>query len=259
VPSPAKTRQDSQSPQQSAARREALARLFDDDSTDIQDRNQLVPPVEHSAALPLTDLLNCVPSGHKQASLCEYPSQSTTPAEELPASPKPVLDKNFPVQKPARIAYGTLCHPPSNAYSVRPPKKPAPTDNHGNMANASNFIPTNQHRHMRACMICSIVKTLTQFKNMGCPNCEAFLQLRGSDDAIQECTSQVFEGLITVSDTSKSWVARWQRLEGYVPGVYAVQVEGVLPDEVVTAAEESGIHYIPRDGSVNEALPTEKS
>jgi transcription elongation factor SPT4 len=62
----------------------------------------------------------------------------------------------------------------------------------------------------------------------GCPNCEPFLELAGSSDAVAECTSQVFDGLITVAETKKSWVARWQRLEGYAPGVYAVKVEGTV-------------------------------
>jgi len=62
----------------------------------------------------------------------------------------------------------------------------------------------------------------------GCPNCEDVLHLQGSQDAIEECTSQVFEGLITLADPSKSWVARWQRLDGYVKGVYAVKVTGTV-------------------------------
>jgi transcription elongation factor SPT4 len=123
--------------------------------------------------------------------------------------------------------------------------------------NMSNFIPPSQQRNMRACMVCSIVRTQSQFMTSGCPNCEAFLELAGSQDAIADCTSQVFEGLLTVSDTTRSWAARYQRLEGYVPGVYAVQVEGILPEEVVVAAENAGVHYIPRDGSVSEALPTD--
>ena len=60
----------------------------------------------------------------------------------------------------------------------------------------------------------------------GCPNCDAIINLRGNSDAIQECTSQVFEGLITLNDPTTSWVARWQRLDGYVPGTYAVKVTG---------------------------------
>lgn len=60
----------------------------------------------------------------------------------------------------------------------------------------------------------------------GCPNCDNVLGLRGNNDAIQECTSQVFEGLVTLRDPTTSWVARWQRLDAYVPGTYAVKVTG---------------------------------
>jgi len=70
-------------------------------------------------------------------------------------------------------------------------------------------------------------------------------------EAIIDCTSQVFEGLITLADPSKSWVAKWQRLDGYVRGVYATKVSGQLPDEVVGALE-GRIRYIPRDGSAIE-------
>ena len=90
--------------------------------------------------------------------------------------------------------------------------------------------------------------TLVLFKKFareGCPNCEHVLQLRGNNDAIQECTSQVFEGLISIIDERQSWVARWQRLEGYVPGTYAMKVTGTLPTETVASLEDAGIKYIP--------------
>lgn len=69
-----------------------------------------------------------------------------------------------------------------------------------------------------------------KFQRDGCPNCETSLQLRGNSDAIQECTSQVFEGLIAVRDPTVSWVARWQRLDNYVPGTYATKVTGTVSD-----------------------------
>ncbi|OCK80271.1 transcription initiation Spt4 [Lepidopterella palustris CBS 459.81] len=122
---------------------------------------------------------------------------------------------------------------------------------------AGNFVPNNQHRNLRACMVCSFVQTQQKFKDNGCPNCESFLELAGSHDAVQECTSQVFEGLITVTDTTRSWVARHQGLEGYVPGVYATQVEGQLPEEVLLAVENAGVRYVPRDGSATEAITRE--
>ncbi|KAJ5182710.1 hypothetical protein N7492_000326 [Penicillium capsulatum] len=100
----------------------------------------------------------------------------------------------------------------------------------------SFYAASNQQRHLRACM---------KFVRDGCPNCENVLQLRGSMDAIQECTSQVFEGLISVRDPAASWVARWQRLDNYVPGTYATKVSGSLPEEIISTLEESGIKYVP--------------
>jgi transcription elongation factor SPT4 len=58
--------------------------------------------------------------------------------------------------------------------------------------------------------------------------------------------------LVAISDPSTSWIARYQRLDKYVPGTYAVKVSGVLPDEILQAMEENGIRYIPRDGSTQE-------
>jgi transcription elongation factor SPT4 len=87
---------------------------------------------------------------------------------------------------------------------------------------------------------------IQRFLKEGCPNCEDFLHLAGSMDAIIDCTSQVFEGLITLADPARSWVAKWQRLDGYVRGVYAIKVSGQLPDEIVAAIEDEGrIRYIP--------------
>lgn len=99
----------------------------------------------------------------------------------------------------------------------------------------------------------------------GCPNCESVLQLSGNIDTIQECTSQVFEGLISIRDPKLSWVARWQRLDNYVPGTYATKVTGSvstyllvwecgkvadndviqLPEDKINSLEDSGVKYIP--------------
>lgn len=85
-----------------------------------------------------------------------------------------------------------------------------------------------------------------RFRDEGCPNCEEFLHLQGSQDQIETCTSQVFEGVIALADPSKSWVAKWQRLDGYHPGMYALKVSGQLSDEMRTTLEEEyRIQYIP--------------
>jgi transcription elongation factor SPT4 len=70
--------------------------------------------------------------------------------------------------------------------------------------------------------------------------------MQGSDLTVLDVTSQVFEGLISLADPSKSWVAKWQRLDKYVKGVYATKVSGQLPAEVVAVMEdEARIRYIP--------------
>ena len=52
--------------------------------------------------------------------------------------------------------------------------------------------------------------------------------MQGEVAAINETTSGVFEGLITLTNPAQSWVAKWQRLNGYVAGVYAVKVVGYV-------------------------------
>ena len=85
-----------------------------------------------------------------------------------------------------------------------------------------------------------------RFKREGCPNCEEFLGLAGSDEQVDNCTSSVFEGLITLAEPGKSWVAKWQRLDGYVKGVYATKVMGQLPEDMVSQMEEQyKVRYIP--------------
>ena len=83
-------------------------------------------------------------------------------------------------------------------------------------------------RSLRACLVCAIIQPASKFNGQGCPNCEDFLGMRGNVDRVQECTSQVFEGTITLNGIEGSWVARYQRLEGYQPGIYAVKVVGIV-------------------------------
>lgn len=85
-----------------------------------------------------------------------------------------------------------------------------------------------------------------EFKRNGCPNCEEYLHLVGNEEAIELCTSNVYEGLIAMADPARSWVAKWQRIDKYQRGTYATKVMGVLPEDVVTSlAEEYNIRYIP--------------
>lgn len=62
----------------------------------------------------------------------------------------------------------------------------------------------------------------------GCLNCEVYLELAGRLESVLECTSATFDGMIALQDPQASWVAKWQRLDGFKPGLYAVTVTGVV-------------------------------
>lgn len=104
----------------------------------------------------------------------------------------------------------------------------------------------------RACLLCGIVQSLGQFRNEGCPNCESVLHFQDNDDVIRECASPTFEGIVAVRGSSQSWVAKWLRIENFVPGQYAVRVSGKLPDDIKNDLYSQGIEYRPRDGSVQD-------
>ena len=41
-----------------------------------------------------------------------------------------------------------------------------------------------------------------------------------------------------------------RRLERFAPGMYAIRVSGMPPDDVLDELDRRGIPYVPRDGSV---------
>ncbi|KIV98650.1 uncharacterized protein PV09_09565 [Verruconis gallopava] len=105
-----------------------------------------------------------------------------------------------------------------------------------------------QTRTLRACMVCSIIRPQADFLKDGCPNCEEALQMAGSHDTVSECTSSNFNGIIALMDEKNSWVARYHRLEGYKPGMYAVQVIGNLGEEYIDMVRAVGMRFVRRDG-----------
>ncbi|KAI4694206.1 uncharacterized protein J4E84_002788 [Alternaria hordeiaustralica] len=215
------------------------------------------PPIEYFGS-PTSIFDNQAPLHHQQ--LLQQPH---LPAQDPPTRPRAAgrvrdnsaLDANLPGRTERPAVTPKTRHQPGQ----QPPANPRPnvekSEMAQNMIQGGAHIPPGQQRNMRACMVCSIVRTQNQFLTQGCPNCEEIIELAGNPEQINDCTSQVFEGLITVADTSRSWVARYQRLEGYVPGVYATQVEGILPEDVIGAVESAGINYVPRDGSEQDMLP----
>jgi transcription elongation factor SPT4 len=109
-----------------------------------------------------------------------------------------------------------------------------------------------QARSLRACMVCSVIRPHAEFQKEGCPNCEEALQMAGSSDIVGECTSSNFNGIIALMDTKNSWVARYHRLEGYKPGMYAVQVIGNLSEDYVDTVRAAGLRFVRRDGRKEE-------
>ena len=106
-------------------------------------------------------------------------------------------------------------------------------------------------RHLRACLLCSMVKTLEQFQRDGCDNCERFLHLKADHEQTLSCTSSNFDGVVSMMNPDESWVAKWQRIDKLRPGCYAVSVSGRLPTSVVRELKSRGIPYRPRDTSSN--------
>ncbi|KAI5181909.1 transcription elongation factor SPT4 [Nematocida sp. AWRm80] len=109
-------------------------------------------------------------------------------------------------------------------------------------------IPTSISKRLRACMGCSLVKTQAQFREEGCDNCIVF-GMKDNIDNVLDCTSDKFTGVAGILDTRYSWVSKWQHLDSFVPGMYALVIEGELPENKIIALEKTGRTYIPRDKS----------
>nr|BAC85230.1 unnamed protein product [Homo sapiens] len=102
-------------------------------------------------------------------------------------------------------------------------------------------------RHLRACLLCSLVKTIDQFEYDGCDNCDAYLQMKGNREMVYDCTSSSFDGIIAMMSPEDSWVSKWQRVSNFKPGVYAVSVTGRLPHAKDSRSNVN--KYEPRESS----------
>lgn len=104
-------------------------------------------------------------------------------------------------------------------------------------------------RNLRACLVCSLIKTFDQFEFDGCDNCDEFLRMRSNRENVYACTSSNFDGMISVMSTQDSWVCKWQRIGNFVKGIYAISVSGKLPPGIVREMKSRGIRYRSRDVS----------
>ncbi|CAB4059904.1 SUPT4H1 [Lepeophtheirus salmonis] len=115
------------------------------------------------------------------------------------------------------------------------------------MSDAS-IIPKDL-RQLRACLVCSLVKTFEQFENDGCDNCDRFLNLKHNRENVYDCTSSNFDGMIGSCKPEDSWVCKWQRIGRFKRGVYAISVSGRLPPPVIKDMQALNIAYKSRDTS----------
>ncbi|KAK7062985.1 Transcription elongation factor SPT4 [Halocaridina rubra] len=97
-------------------------------------------------------------------------------------------------------------------------------------------------RGLRACLVCSLVKTLDMFEMDGCDNCDEFLHMKHNRDQVYDCTSSNFDGFIALMSPEDSWVAKWQRINRCVRGMYAISITGRLPASVIRDMKSRGIN-----------------
>jgi transcription elongation factor SPT4 len=113
------------------------------------------------------------------------------------------------------------------------------TEGGGEEAGIMAEMPRN-FKNLRACLCCSLIKSFDQFVDHGCDNC-AFLEMDGTPDVVQKCTTPYFEGMVGMIDPTSSWVARWQRIDAFKPGFYAVEMLGELPERYQNMCREVGM------------------
>ena len=73
------------------------------------------------------------------------------------------------------------------------------------------------NKDLRACLLCSIVLSLKDFVDTGCPNCQDLMS------SAHDGTTSNWEGTVALVNPGESWVSKWQGLTNYVPALYAVR------------------------------------
>ncbi|KAI6106893.1 hypothetical protein EDD16DRAFT_1616172 [Pisolithus croceorrhizus] len=68
-------------------------------------------------------------------------------------------------------------------------------------------------------------------------------QMKGSTDPISVRTTTNFDGMIVVIDPKPSWVGLWQRTSKHVREMYAVRVEGCVPEDTEAELGSPGTEY----------------
>ena len=92
-------------------------------------------------------------------------------------------------------------------------------------------------KKLRSCIACGLIQT-TEFweEKFGCPNC----QISWDDKTTYvKYTSASYTGVIAIFDPAKSWCASWERFHTNYPGMYALNNEGEVTQEIIEHLENN--------------------
>ena len=77
------------------------------------------------------------------------------------------------------------------------------------------------------------------FTLQNCP----FLEMVDDPEKVNACTTAFYEGQAAVMDPRESWVAKWLRVDNYLPGCYAITVTGQFDKEIEEELENRGCRW----------------
>ena len=83
----------------------------------------------------------------------------------------------------------------------------------------------------------------------------AYIEMQNDREVVHDFTSPNFDGMVAIMEPKNSWVARWQDVQNFVPGCYALRVRGTLPSQWATLLEDEGFKYEPLDEDAPVAPP----
>jgi hypothetical protein len=69
-------------------------------------------------------------------------------------------------------------------------------------------------------------------------------------EVLNELLPTLCSRMIALMSPEDSWVAKWQRINRFTKGIYAISVAGKLPNGVIRDLKSRGIIYKPRDTSL---------
>lgn len=83
------------------------------------------------------------------------------------------------------------------------------------------------------------IRAFRCFLPQNCP----FLEMVDDTEKVNACTTAFHEGQAAIMDPGESWVAKWLRVDNYLPGCYAINVTGQFDKEIEEELENRGCRW----------------